>query len=80
MCAMGVTHASTVVIPYPPTPLTMITVGLFSPKPLEKEAHCSMKVIRTTDIFLNESIDQFTIKKNKKKETSIFEEIYVAMP
>lgn len=68
MCAMGVTHASTVVILYPPTPLTMITVGLFSPKPLEKEAHCPMGVIRTTDIFLNESIDQFSIEKQEERD------------
>lgn len=75
MCAVGVTHANTVLIPYPPAALTMITVGLFSPKPLDQEAQCPMGVIRTTDIFLNESIDQFTIEK--QEETSIFEDIYI---
>lgn len=78
-CATGLAHTSTVSILCPPkktklggiypplcpphTLLTMIIVDLFSPKPLDQEAHCPPGEIRTTNIFLNESIHQFTVEK-----------------
>lgn len=52
----------------PYTPLTMIIVDLFSPKPLDQEAHCPTGEIRTTDIVLNESIHQLTIEKRKERD------------
>lgn len=55
--------------PHPPhIPLTTIIGDLFSPKPLDQEAHCPTGEIRTTDIFLNESIHQFTVEKQKERD------------